>query len=99
MKVDFEDLSHSLALQLTGSVRHGTCFRRHLAACHAGAAPHSAVAELGVVRRLRLFPMKPASQRMIVERGGTFARTSRVSAADLLVCAAPSVLALPGGVR
>jgi hypothetical protein len=33
------------------SVRHGTCFRRHLSAHHAGAAPHSAVAELGVVRR------------------------------------------------
>ena len=33
------------------SVRHGTCFRRRLSAHHAGAAPHSAVAELGVVRR------------------------------------------------
>ena len=32
-------------------MRHGTCFRRHLAAHRAGAAPHSAVAELGVVRR------------------------------------------------
>jgi len=32
-------------------VRHGTCFRRRLSARHAGAAPHSAVAELGVVRR------------------------------------------------
>ena len=31
-------------------MRHGTCFRRHLAARHARAAPHSAVAELGVVR-------------------------------------------------
>ncbi len=31
-------------------MRHGTCFRRRLAARHAGAAPHSAVAELGVVR-------------------------------------------------
>ncbi len=31
-------------------MRHGTCFRRRLAAHHA--APHSAVAELGVVRRL-----------------------------------------------
>jgi hypothetical protein len=30
------------------SVRHGTCFRRRLSARHAGAAPHSAVAELGV---------------------------------------------------
>ena len=33
-------------------MRHGTCFRRRLSAHHAGAAPHSAVAELGVVRRL-----------------------------------------------
>ena len=32
-------------------MRHGTCFRRRLSAHHAGAAPHSAVAELGVVRR------------------------------------------------
>src|SRR5436190_2968318 len=35
------------------SVRHGTCFRRRLSAHHAGAAPHSAVAELGVVRSMR----------------------------------------------
>jgi len=35
---------------LRRSVRHGTCFRRRLSAHHAGAAPHSAVAELGVVR-------------------------------------------------
>jgi len=34
-------------------VRHGTCFRRRLSTHHAGAAPHSAVAELGVVSRLR----------------------------------------------
>ena len=34
-------------------MRHGTCFRRRFAAHHAGAAPHSAVAELGVVRPLR----------------------------------------------
>ena len=34
-------------------MRHGTCFRRRLSTHHAGAAPHSAVAELGVVRRLR----------------------------------------------
>jgi len=33
------------------SVRHGTCYRRHLSARHAGAAPHSAAAELEVVRR------------------------------------------------
>gem|GEM_PF-6554109 len=33
-------------------MRHGTCFRRRLSTHHAGAAPHSAVAELGVVRRL-----------------------------------------------
>ena len=32
-------------------MRHGTCFRRRLSTGHAGAAPHSAVAELGVVRR------------------------------------------------
>ena len=32
-------------------MRHGTSFRRRLSARHAGAAPHSAVAELGVVRR------------------------------------------------
>ena len=32
-------------------MRHGTCFRRRLSTRHAGAAPHSAVAELGVVRR------------------------------------------------
>jgi translation elongation factor EF-Tu-like GTPase len=38
-------------------VRHGTCFHRRLAARHAGAAPHSAVAELGVVRRLRTRPV------------------------------------------
>ena len=33
-------------------MRHGTCFRRRLSAHRAGAAPHSAVAELGVVRRI-----------------------------------------------
>ena len=32
-------------------MRHGTCFHRRLSTHHAGAAPHSAVAELGVVRR------------------------------------------------
>ena len=36
--------------QANRSVRHGTCFHRRLSAHHAGAAPHSAVAELGVVR-------------------------------------------------
>jgi hypothetical protein len=30
-------------------MRHGTCFRRRLAARRAGAVPHSAVAELGLV--------------------------------------------------
>jgi hypothetical protein len=45
-------------------VRHGTCFRRPLPAHHAGAAPHSAVAELAVVRRLstlvpKMNPPKP----------------------------------------
>ena len=32
-------------------MRHGTCFHRRLSTLHAGAAPHSAVAEFGVVRR------------------------------------------------
>ena len=39
-------------------MRHGTCFRRRLSARHAGAAPHSAVAELGVVRRQKRIPVK-----------------------------------------
>ena len=34
-------------------MRHGTCFRRRLSTRRAGAAPCSAVAELGVVRRFR----------------------------------------------
>ncbi len=38
-------------------MRHGTCFRRRLSAHRAGAAPPSAVAELGVVRRLRTYPV------------------------------------------
>ena len=38
-------------------MRHGTCFHRRLSAHHAGAAPHSAVAELGVVRRLHPSPV------------------------------------------
>ena len=38
-------------------MRHGTCFHRRLSARHAGAAPHSAVAELGVVRRRYPSPM------------------------------------------
>ena len=38
-------------------MRHGTCFHRRLSAHHAGAAPHSAVAEFGVVRRLATSPM------------------------------------------
>ena len=42
-------------------MRHGTCFRRRLSARHAGAAPHSAVAELGVVRRLRT--SRPSNER------------------------------------
>ena len=37
-------------------MRHGTCFRHRLSAHHAGAAPHSAVAELGVVRRFLACP-------------------------------------------
>jgi hypothetical protein len=32
-------------------VRHGTCFHRRLSTRRAGVVPHSAVAELGVVRR------------------------------------------------
>ncbi len=40
------------ALQRTDPAGHGTCFRRHLAAHHAGAAPAPPVAELGVVRPL-----------------------------------------------
>jgi hypothetical protein len=39
-------------------VRHGICFHRRLSTHHADAAPHSAVAELGVVRRLRTRPVK-----------------------------------------
>ena len=38
-------------------MRHGTCFRRRLSAHHAGAAPHSAVAELGVVSRRYAHPV------------------------------------------
>ena len=38
-------------------MRHGTCFRRRLSAHRAGAAPHSAVAELGVVRRFLAHPL------------------------------------------
>ncbi len=41
-------------------MRHGTCFRRRLSAHHAGAAPHSAVAELGVVRRCYAHPVNKA---------------------------------------
>src|SRR4051794_30339878 len=33
-------------------MRHGTCFRRRVDTHHAGAAPHSAVAEVGLVRRI-----------------------------------------------
>jgi len=39
-------------------VRHGTCFRHRLSTHHAGAAPHSAVAELEVVRRRYAHTMK-----------------------------------------
>ena len=39
-------------------MRHGTCFRRRLATRHAGAAPHSAVAEVGVVRRCHPSPVR-----------------------------------------
>ena len=42
------------ALQRTRLRRHGTCFHHHLSTHHAGAAPHSAVAELGVVRRIAM---------------------------------------------
>ena len=42
-------------------MRHGTCFHRRLSAHHAGAAPPSAVAELGVVRRSFTFIPRIAS--------------------------------------
>ena len=48
-------------------MRHGTCFRRRLSAHHAGAAPHSAVAELGVVRRFLVSPVNEAEQARIKE--------------------------------
>ncbi len=40
---------------------HGTCFRRRFSTHHAGAAPHSAVAELGVVSQPVEKPPKRAS--------------------------------------
>ena len=43
-------------------MRHGTCFRRRLSARHAGAAPHSAFAELGVVRRFLASPVNQNQQ-------------------------------------
>ena len=46
-------------------MRHGTCFHRRLSTRHAGAAPHSAVAELEVVRRLSAFRMKRILQLLI----------------------------------
>ena len=46
-------------------MRHGTCFRRRLSASHAGAAPHSAVAELGVVRRLHTLPVNTISKTLV----------------------------------
>ena len=49
-------------------MRHGTCFHRRLSAHHAGAAPHSAVAELEVVRR-RYRPVK-SKTNVIVNRIG-----------------------------
>ncbi len=48
-------LSSTLAAA-NNSVRHGTCFRRELSTYHAGAAPHFAVAEHGVVGVLRACP-------------------------------------------
>jgi hypothetical protein len=48
------------------SVRHGTCFRRRLSAHHAGAAPPSAVAELGVVRRFLALPVNYAAKALLV---------------------------------
>ena len=47
-------------------MRHGTCFRRRLSARHAGAAPHSAVAELGVVRPLRTLTMNPKAIKTVM---------------------------------
>ena len=67
-------------------MRHGTCFHRRLSARRAGAAPHSAVAELGVVRRHGVtpeernamntnsgLPPRPASHRWTI---GIFGFTS-----------------------
>jgi len=50
-------------------VRHGTCFRRRLSAHHAGAAPRSAVAELGFVRRHRASPVKQISANQFIPFG------------------------------
>ena len=52
------DIIHTHIPSANRSARHGTCFRRRLSAHHAGAAPHSAVAELGVVRRLAALSAK-----------------------------------------
>ena len=57
-------------------MRHGTCFRRRLSARHAGAAPHSAVAELGVVRRLHTLFMN----------GSQLSLPLRAHLASLLAC-------------
>jgi len=46
------DFIHTHIPSANRSVRHGTCFRSRLSAHHAGAAPHSAIAELGGVRRV-----------------------------------------------
>ena len=63
-------------------MRHGTCFRRRLSAHHAGAAPHSAVAELGVVRRLLASAMNHTFSRLF--RIGALAKSEAFDSALLL---------------
>ena len=69
-------------------MRHGTCFRRRLSTRHAGAAPHSAVAELGVVRRrytlsLMNVPTDSSSPRLARHETIAIAITSTVAAVAL----------------
>ena len=66
-------------------MRHGTCFRRRLSAHHAGAAPHSAVAELVVVRRRyarcvqrSLSPSFPFTDAVIYLSGFSFTQRESV---------------------
>ena len=48
------------------SARHGSCFRRRLSAHHAAPAPPSAVAELGVVSRLRIAPTRRPAKDILL---------------------------------